>query len=126
MTHPVCHVATLRRSCVRARGRKIGGRGVSADADGPRACGMGSASSRLAMNALALTPRRRIEVLLNTLEVERHARRSLLDELVDLTAKDPSFGRARAAALLLVHAIERPLDEAEFRRHLAAIAAELP
>ena len=104
----------------------MGGRRVSADANGPPTRGMAGASSRFAMNALALTPRRRIELLLNTLEAERHARRSLLDELVDVAAEDPSFGRARAAALLLAQQIERPLDEAEFRRRLAAIAAELP
>jgi hypothetical protein len=78
------------------------------------------------MNALAPTPRRRIELLLNTLEGERHARRSLLDELVDVTSMDPAFRRAREQAAALLRAIERPLDERDFRRRLASIAAELP
>jgi hypothetical protein len=70
--------------------------------------------------------RRRIELLLNTLEAERHARRSLLGELIDLTADDPELEGAREAARLLLESAELGIvDQQEFARSVQTIEAAL-
>jgi hypothetical protein len=77
------------------------------------------------MTLHVFTRRKRIELLLNTLEGERYARRSLLGEIIDLTADEPELERAREAARSLLRAAELGIDQPEFARGVQTIGAAL-
>ena len=77
------------------------------------------------MMALASERRRHVQLMLNTLEGERHVQRPLLRELIEVAAGDPEFGAALSAARELLGAIDRGIDGGEFDRRVQLIAAQL-
>jgi hypothetical protein len=83
-------------------------------------------AGELVMTPNVFTRRRRIELLLGTLGCERYARRSLLGEIIDLTADDPELECAREAAQCLLRAAELGIiDSSEFARRVQTIEAAL-
>ncbi len=67
-----------------------------------------------------MQPRKRIELLLNTLRGERYVRRALLTELLDEFAGAPAYGDAARATRAVLARLE-VLNDVQYEREIARV-----
>ena len=71
----------------------------------------------------AMPRAKRVELLLNALEVEKHVRRPLLAGIIDELAEPADQPEAARAARVLLRQLETGIDEREFARAIQRLRA---